>query len=159
NRISVPGAITGRFQKSDDTDCYIFVGKKGQKLLLEAQTLEYYSPTLVYLALKNAKTGAELAKSDPQKPPPTDQRIEFNPPEDGDYVLEVQHLNLAGRPSEAYRITITPSLPGFDVSLSLERYDLAPGSFAPVQLAVNRQGYAGPIDVRVVGSPAINGVA
>ncbi|MBI3407885.1 MAG: PPC domain-containing protein [Planctomycetes bacterium] len=157
NRIPVPGAVTGRFQQSDDTDCYLFDGKKGQKLLIEAHTLELYSPTLVYMVLKNAKTGAEIAKTDPQKPPPTDQRLEFTPPEDGDYLLDVQHINLNGGPSEVYRITVTPSLPGFDVSLGLERYDLAAGALAPIQLVVNRRGYAGPIDVSVVGSPTISG--
>jgi len=46
NRITVPGGITGRFQQSDDTDYYIFSAKKGQKLAIEAQTLELYSPRL-----------------------------------------------------------------------------------------------------------------
>lgn len=157
NRISVPGAVTGRFQHSDDTDCYLIAAKKGQKLLVEAHTLELYSPTLVYIVLKNAKTGAEIAKTNPQAPPPTDQRIDFTAPEDGDYLLEVQHLNLSGGPSEAYRISVTPSLPTFDVSLTLERYDLAAGSFVPLQIVVNRRGYAGPIELSVVGPAGISG--
>ena len=36
NRVPVPGGITGRFLVSDDTDYYIFAGKKGQKLVIEA---------------------------------------------------------------------------------------------------------------------------
>jgi dienelactone hydrolase len=152
NRISVPGAVTGRFEKSDDTDCYIFSAKKGQKITVEAQTLELYSPTLVYMVLRNAKTKAELAKTNPQSPPPADQRLDFTAPEDGDYVVEVQHLNYVGGPNEAYHLVISPTLPGFDVTLPLDRYDLAPDSFVPLNLNVNRRGYTGPIEISVVGA-------
>jgi hypothetical protein len=159
NRIPVPGGVTGRFQQSDDTDCYVFTAKKGQKLLIEAQTLELYTPTLVYMVLKNAKTGAEVAKSNPQAPPPSDQRFEFTAPDDGDYVLEVQHLTFAGGPSEVYHITVTPSVPGFDLVLPAERFELAPGSFAPVPVQAVRRGYTGPIELSLTGHPALTGTA
>lgn len=159
NRINVPGAVTGRFEHSDDTDCYVFTAKKGQKLTIEAQTLELYSPTLVYMVLKNAKTKAELAKTNPQSPPPTDQRIDFTAAEDGDYLLEVQHLNFVGGPSEAYRLVVTPTTPGFEITLGIDRYDLAPGSFTPLLLQVNRKGYTGPIDVSVNGPAGLTGAA
>ena len=68
NRIAIPGAVSGRIQKSDDVDFFLFSAKKGQKLNIEAQALDFYSPTLVYLIVRNAKTGAEVAKSNPQTP-------------------------------------------------------------------------------------------
>jgi dienelactone hydrolase len=151
NRVPVPGGVTGRFQHSDDTDYYVFAAKKAQKILIEARTLDLYSPTLVYMAVKNAKTKAVLAKNNPESQPPADQRIEFTAGDDGDYLLELQHLNYVGGPSESYHIAITPSLPGFDVSLGLDRYDVAPDSFVPVTLQVNRRGYTGPIAVGVYG--------
>ena len=77
NRIAVPGGMSGRFQRSDDVDFFVFSAKKGQKLAIEAHTLEAYSPTLVYMVLRNAKTNAEIAKTNPQTPPPGDQRIDF----------------------------------------------------------------------------------
>ncbi len=77
NRLPVPGGITGRFQQSDDTDYYVFTAKKGQKLQIVAHTLDLYSPTLVYMVLKNAKTGADIAKNNPQAAAPADQRIDF----------------------------------------------------------------------------------
>jgi dienelactone hydrolase len=158
NRVPVPGGITGRFEKSNELDYYVFAGKKGQTLLVDAHTLEHHSPTLVYLVLKDAKGKSELAKSNPQLAPPADQRIEFTPPADGDYLVEVQHLNYQGGPSEAYRLTVTPSTPGFDLSLGIERYDAPPGGFLRLPLLVTRRGYAGPIDVTVVaGHPGITG--
>jgi hypothetical protein len=153
NRIPVPGGITGRFQKTAELDYYIFAAKKGQKLLIEAQTLEMYTPTLVEMVLKNAKTGAEIAKTNPQAAPPADQRIDFTAADDGDVILEVRHLYYAGGPSEVYRVTVTPSTPGFDLVLPLERFELSPGSFAPIPVTVARRGYNGPIELSVAGLP------
>ncbi len=158
NRVPVPGGITGRFQQGEDVDYYVFAGKKGQKLVVEAQTLELHSPTLVYMVLKNAKTKAEVARSNPQLAPPADQRIEFTPTEDGDYLLEVQHLNYLGGPSEAYRVTVTPSTPTFDLALGIERYDVGPGGVLALPVLVSRRGYTGPIEVTVQANhPGITG--
>src|SRR5205823_8452715 len=120
------------------------------------ETLELYSPTLVYMVLKNAKTGAELAKSNPQAPPPGDQRIEFTAPDDGDYRLEVQHLNLIGGPSEVYRLTVTPAAPDFDLTLAADRVEVSQGGLGPIPVQVSRKGYAGPIELSLVGDPALS---
>jgi hypothetical protein len=158
NRLSVPGGITGRFEKSNELDYFVFAGKKSEKLLIEAHTLEHNSPTLVYLVLKDAKGKTELARSNPQLTPPTDQRIEFTPPADGDYLVEVQHLNYQGGPSEAYRLTVTPSKATFELMLGIDRYDAVPGGSVSLPLLLTRQGYGGPIDVSVVaGQPGITG--
>ena len=159
NRLMVPGGITGRFQVSDDTDCYVFTAKKGQKLLVEAQTLELYSPSLIYMQLKNAKTLAVLAQTNPAAPPPGDQRFEFTAGEDGDVILEVHHLNYVGGPSETYHISVTPSVAGFDLVLPADAFELSPGSFAPIPVQVVRRGYTGPIDLSVVGPPGFTGMA
>lgn len=157
--IPVPGGVTGRLMQSSDVDFYRFTAKKGQKLVIDAETLELYSPTLIYMAVKNAKTNAELAKTNPEAPPPADQRIDFTAPEDGDYLVEIQHLNLAGGPSEAYHLTIRPSAPDFDLSLNLDRFDLAGNSPLPLTILANRRGYAGPIDISLAGAGGMTGTA
>ena len=155
--IPVPGGVTGRFQQADDLDIYRFKGKKGQKLLIQAETFELYSPSMVTMVVKNAK-GAELGKSNPEAPQfDQAQRIEFTPTEDADYLLEVQHLNSAGGPNEAYRVTITPSIPEFDLSLGLDRFDLAPESPLALTVLATRRGYNGPIEVSLVGHPGFSG--
>jgi hypothetical protein len=157
NRVSVPGAITGRFEQSDDLDYYQFTGKKGQRLLIEAHTLEHHSPTLVYMVLKDAK-GADLAKTNPQANPPLDQRIDYTVPADGEYFVEVQHLNYLGNSTEAYRLTVTPYEPGFDLSLALDRYDVAASAAVALPLLLTRRDYTGPIEVSVVSEhPGITG--
>jgi hypothetical protein len=159
NRVAVPGGITGRFQHSDDTDYYVFAAKKGQKLVIEAHTLEYYSPTLVHLVLRSAKTLAEISKSNPQVQPPADQRIEFTASDDGDFLLEVTHLHFAGGPSETYHVTIRPSASGFDVLLPNDRFEVAPGGAAAIPVQIVRKGYAGPIQLSARGYPGLSGTA
>jgi hypothetical protein len=160
NRIPIPGGITGRFLKSNDLDCFLFAGKKGQKLLIEAHTLEQNSPTLVYMVVKDGKGKGELARSNPQQNPPADQRIEFTPPADADYLVEVQHLNYQGGPSEAYRLAVTPSFPRFDLSLSLERFDAPQAGAVSLPILATRRGYPGPIELSVdSGHPGITGKA
>lgn len=157
NRVPAPGGVTGRFQMSDDTDLFVFGAKKGQKLTVAAQTLEWGSPTLVYMVLKNAKTGAEVAKSNPAAASPADQKIDFTAADDVDYLLEVQHLNFMGGPSEAYHVSILPTRNDFDVSLLTDRADVAALSVAAFPLQVTRRGYAGPIDVVVTGPAGLTG--
>jgi hypothetical protein len=156
NRVAVPGGITGRFAEKNDLDYFVFTAKKGQRLIVDGITSELHSPSLLYMVLKDAK-GAELAKSNPQANPPADQRIDFTPQADGDYCLEVQHLNYVGGPSESYRISVTPYEPGFELALGIDRFDAAQGGRVSIPLFVTRRDYAGPIEVSVAGPPGITG--
>jgi len=156
NRVAVPGGITGRFVEKDDLDYYVFTAKKSQRLTIQGDTLELHTPTLLYMVLKDAK-GAEITKANPQAAPPADQRIDFTPPADGDYYLEIQHLNYVGGPNEVYRITITPYEPGFEISLGLDRYDIPQTGNHLVPINVTRRDYTGPIEVSVVGPTGITG--
>ncbi len=158
NRIPVPGGITGRFEKNNELDYYVFSAKKSQRLLIEAHTLEHNSPTLVYLVVKDGKGKNELVRSEPQLLPPDDQRIKFTAPADGDYLIEAQHLNYLGGPSEVYRLTVTPSTPTFELGLGIERYDATAGGSVSLPLLLTRRGYEGPVAVSVVaGHPGITG--
>ncbi len=146
NRIPVPGAVTARFEQKDDVDHFVFAAKKGQRLTVEAHSLEHLSPTEVYMVLKDAK-GAQLQVSNPMAAP----KLDFTAPADGDYTLAVEHLHLWGGPEEVYRLTVTPYQPDFALQLNLDRWDLLPGGKVAVPISVTRAGYAGPIEVSVVG--------
>lgn len=157
NRVAVPGGVSGRFHRGDDTDFYLFSAKKGQKLAIEAQTIEVYSPSLVLMILRSAKTGAEIAKSNPQAPPPGDQKLDFTAPDDGDFILEVQHLHFAGGPSESYHITLRPRTNSFEVVLPNERFDVAPSGVAAIPVQIVRKGYTGPVEISTKGHPGLSG--
>jgi hypothetical protein len=157
NRVAVPGGITGRFDKYGDKDQFVFSAKKGQKFLLQGYSMQLYSPALLYMVLRDAK-GTELAKTNAEANAPLDKRIDFTAPADGDYWVELQHLNYLGGPSEVYRLTITPKESEFNLSLSLDRWDMAPAEALVLPLQVNRGGYAGPIVVSVVSPhPGLTG--
>jgi hypothetical protein len=152
NRVNVPGGITGRFLTSGDIDYYVFSAKKGSTYAIEAQTLELYSPSEVYLALKDSK-GNQLAATNPQTPP----RLVFQAAAAGDYFVTVEHLLYWSGPAESYRLTITPDEPGFELSVGLDRFDVHPGASAVVPIWAVRKGYTGPIDVQVIGHPDVSG--
>src|SRR5262249_24116345 len=143
----------GRFEAKGDVDHYVFSARKGQRLVLRGHTHEGGSPAEVHMALKNPG-GTQLAGTNPAAHP----GIGFTPAADGDGILSLEQLNYLGRADQTYRLTIAPYEPGFELTLGLDRYDLAPGGYAavPIQTVVRRD-FGGPIEVSVTGTPAITG--
>jgi hypothetical protein len=156
---ALPCGVTGRFETSDDLDVYAFNAKKGEKIAVEAQTVEWGSPSLVYLSIKNAKTKAEVGKSTPQAPPPGDQRVEFTVPEDGVYLIEVQHLYYVGGKAETYHLTVQPVAPTFSLTLSLDKTEMSPDGLGVIPFQIVRKGFTGPLEVSVAEGSAFKGVA
>ena len=152
NRVPVPCGMTGRFEQKGDIDHFVFAAKKGQRYVIEARTQEYHSPTEVYMVLKDAK-GGQVAASNPA----VGQRIDYTAAADGDYTLSVEHLHYWGGPAESYHLTVAPYEPGFDLSIALDRWDVAQGGTLSLPILLARRDYAGPIEVSVVGHPGISG--
>ncbi|MBX9678788.1 MAG: PPC domain-containing protein [Gemmataceae bacterium] len=159
NRIAVPGGVTGRLSATSDVDVFVFAAKKGQKIAIEGQTMEWNSPSILYMTVKNPKTKADLAKSNPAVNPPADQKIDFTAPEDGDYLLEVQHLNFVGGPAEAYHISLRPTSATFEIDVALDKVDMSPGSVGVAPFAINRKGYNGAVELTLVPHPHLSGSA
>lgn len=153
NKLTLPCGVSGRLQEKGDVDYYGFTLKKGQRVLINAQTFELNSPSEVYLVLRDAK-GAQIAASNPM----ADQKIDYTAAADGDVTLSVEHLNLWGGPSECYHLTLlTSPEPDFTLAVALDRFDApAAGSFS-LPLILTRKDFKGAVDVSVVGNPAISG--
>ena len=152
NRVPVPGAVTGRFLEKGDVDYYVFALKKGQRVILDAQTAELGSPSEVYMVLRDAK-GTQIQATNPAAAP----RLDFSPPADGDYTLSVEHLLYNFGPTETYRVTIVPYAPGFDLALQMDRFDVSQDGTVSVPVLVTRRDYAGPIDLVVEGPAGLSG--
>jgi hypothetical protein len=152
NRLSVPCGMTARFEQKGDLDHFVFAAKKGQRYAIEARTQEYHSPTEVYMVLKDAK-GGQVAASNPA----VGQRIDYTAAADGDYVLAVEHLHYWGGPAETYHLTVVPYEPGFDLSIALDRWNVAQGGTLSLPILLTRRDYTGPIEVSVAGHPGISG--
>ncbi len=152
NRILVPGAITARFQKKGDIDSFNFALKKGVRYILSVQTHELGSPTEVYMTLRDAK-GAQLQVSDPMKA----AQLDYTPPADGDYTLQVEHLHLWGGPDEVYRVSVMPFEPGFDLALALDRFNAEQGGKLSIPVLAPRRDFGGPIEISAVGLQGVSG--
>jgi hypothetical protein len=152
NRVPVPGAVTGRFEQKGDVDWFVFTAKKGQRLILEAHTQDYNSPTELLLTLKDAK-GAVVQATNPANPP----RLDFTPMVDGDFYLTAEHLHGWGGPAEVYRLTVVPYEPGFDLSVQLDRFDAPQAGGLVIPILMTRRDYTGPVDISVRGPAGITG--
>lgn len=155
NRIPLPGAVSGRLEKKYDRDHFVFTGKKGQRVNIDAVTQEVHSPSVVYLVLRNAQ-GNQVAASNPTADP---ARIDFTLPDDGNYTLAVEHLHFWGGPEETYRIILGLHEPDFGLTAQLDRQDAPPGSTVPVHVTANRRDYGGPIEIAVSGPTGVSGSA
>ncbi len=154
NKLSVPGGVSARFDKPKDVDHFAIVGKKGQKLVAEAQTYEINTPTEVLIRILDAK-GTEIARSNPTLPA---ARVEFTPSADGEYVIACEHLNYLAGPNEIYHLTVQPVTPDFDIVLGLDRCEAAAGNGTAVMATVNRlNGYGGPVELSIVGDDSLSG--
>lgn len=152
NRIPVPGAISARLLESNDVDCFTFAAKKGQRLDIEVQSLEWSSPTEVYMVVKDAK-GTQLAAGNPQ----VGQTIDFTAPADGDFTVVVEHLLTWSGPAETYRLIVKPHAPSFELNLGSDRLDIAAGGNGAIPVTVVRKEYTGPIELEVLSPPSVHG--
>ncbi|CAN5468726.1 hypothetical protein BH10PLA2_BH10PLA2_11660 [soil metagenome] len=152
NRIPVPCAISARLMETNDNDCFTFAAKKGQRLRIEIQSLEWNSPTEVYMVVKDAK-GSQLAVGNPQ----VGQFIDFTAPADGDFTVIVEHLLSWNGPAETYRLVVTNFTPGFDLNLTNDRVDIAAGGYGAIPVTVVRRDYNGPIELEIVSPVGVHG--
>ncbi len=155
NKLPVPGGISARFATKADSDRFRITGKKGQKLTINAMAFELNAPTEVLIRVLDTK-GAEVARSNPAQP---GAKAEFTPAADGDFIIACEHTNYLSGPNEIYHLSVRPATPDFDVSLALDRFEAGAGSGTaiPVTSVVRSNGFAGPIELSVVGDPGLSG--
>jgi hypothetical protein len=83
-----------------------------------------------------------------------DSRILFDPPADGDYLIRVTDARGQGGDNFAYRLTVGPPRPRFNIRFSPTNPVISRGGALPIQVSAERlDGYEGPIDVRFDNLP------
>lgn len=154
-KLPVPGGVSAKFAGKNDRDHFAFPGKKGQKLVVRVLTFEVNSPAEVFVRVLDSK-GTEVAKSDPTKP---GTRVEFTPAADGEFVAACEHQNYLSGPTEVYHLSVRPAAPDFAVTLGAARVDVPAGAGGALTVTgVSRlNGFAGPIDLAVVGPAGLGG--
>jgi hypothetical protein len=83
-----------------------------------------------------------------------DSRLFFDPPADGDYLVRVGDAGGLGGSAYAYRLTVRPPRPSFQVSFTPTAPAVWKGGAIPVTVNADRSdGYEGAIDVRLENLP------
>ena len=83
-----------------------------------------------------------------------DSRLVFDAPADGDYQVRVGDARGQGGPLYAYRLTVRPPKPSFNISFTPTAPAVSKGSAVPVTVTADRiDDYDGPIDVRLDNLP------
>lgn len=156
NKLTVPGGVSARFEKAGDVDHFAVSCKKGVKYAADANTFEINSPCEVLIRVLDDK-GKEVGRSNPAQ---SNARVEFTPGADGEFVIACEHLNFLSGPNEIYHLTVRPVTADFDINLAFDRGEASPGGGTAVAATVNRlNGYAGPVELSIVGDAALSGTA
>jgi hypothetical protein len=84
-----------------------------------------------------------------------DSRIVFDPPADGEYQVSVGDARGMSGPTYAYRLTIRPPRPSYNVHFNPTSPSVWKGNAVPITVTTDRiDGFDGPIDVRLENLPA-----
>ena len=116
--LAAPCAFHGIIGKKGDVDWFRFHAKKGQNLRIRLRGRSLRSPLDSVLYLRDA-SGKQLGRNDDQGG--LDSIIDFKPPADGDYLLNVRdHLGKGG-PAYTYRVEIDHRKPALHATLPIAR--------------------------------------
>ncbi|MBT8044866.1 MAG: PPC domain-containing protein, partial [Verrucomicrobiae bacterium] len=116
--LTAPCAFNGIISQKGDVDWFRFSAKKGQNLRIRVRARSLRSPLDSILILRDAK-GKQIARNDDQGG--LDSIIDFKPPVDGDYFVNVRdHLGKGG-PSYTYRVEIDSRKPSLSATLPVGR--------------------------------------
>jgi hypothetical protein len=84
-----------------------------------------------------------------------DSRLTFTAPKAGTYVVRLRDARGTGGPNYAYRLTVAPPAPEYDLSVSPSNPNVPRGGRVPVTVfAFRRDNFDGPIKVTLGGLPS-----
>ncbi|QDU28778.1 hypothetical protein ETAA8_38830 [Anatilimnocola aggregata] len=155
--MAVPAGVNGRMDSEGDVDYYAFEAKKGEAFSLEVISRRRNSQLDSHLRLLNEK-GAQLQLSDDLKIGKrnfSDSWLEnWVAPADGKYFIEIRDVHLRGGDRFPYFLTVTRSLPYFELYLDTDKTQIPRGSSSVLFCRVERKGgFTGPVDLSVEGLP------
>lgn len=148
--LTLPGAISGRFQAPRDHDYYSFDAKAGQRWLFIGQARSLGSPTDLMLRIHNVE-GAVLGEADDAG---TEEGVlDFTAPADGTFRLHVHDLHQRGGPEHGYRVAIEPFRAGVSLSVNATGVTVPQGGVLSLDVSCGRRDFAGPVTLALRGAP------
>lgn len=150
---AIPVAMDGAFTRSSRTR-FRFHAAKDAKYVFDLLGRRIGSRIDGEIRVLDS-VGKEIAENDDLSVLTKDARVEFAPPAEGDFVVEVRNVEEVAGPDCYYRLKVSLIEPDFRVSIATDK--LAPPIGGTIGLPVTVErigGFSGPVDVRVEGLPA-----
>jgi hypothetical protein len=151
--IERPAVVTGLIDPPGDADVFAVTGKKGERLLIRAESRSLGYPPDAVLRLIGPD-GKDVARVDDAQRDAADALIERSLPADGEYRVEVTDLFDHGGPEYVYRLTIAEVEPDFSLAVKADAFTLTAGKPLSIPVTVTRAGgFAEPIEVGIEDLP------
>jgi len=159
-KVKLPIIVNGRADRPDDWDVFQFTGRAGETIVAEVHARRLDSPMDSLLKFTDAK-GKLLAFNDDHSDPAiglnthhADSYLSVKLPADGTYCVHLGDTARNGGKEYAYRLRISRPRPDFELrvvpSSAVVR---ARGSGAVTVWAIRKDGYDGPISVKLNNAP------
>ena len=153
NPVPIPVTINGQMDHDGDRDCFRFHAAAKQRLIIEVFSSRGGSPMDPYLTLRDSK-GKVVSENDDWPGRGRDPLIDFTPPADGDYVVEVRDVNESSGPNIRYRLMIGPPRQDFALTVTPDVLAVPIGGAALVNVRANKRwGWDGEIRLVIDGLP------
>ncbi len=159
---AVPVALNGRIAKPGEIDRFRLPVQPAQRLRFEVFADRLGSPMDAVLKLER-DNGTLLAQAD-DTPGSPDPRLDFTVPADvKSLVVVLEDLNGRGGPNCIYRVVVRPisadsAVKDFRLFLPSAELNVPVGASRIVEVAVEREGYTGPIRLGFEGLPGSGSV-
>jgi len=148
---------SGSIDAPGDIDVYQFLAKKGQQLSFRIDARSVGSQLDPLLRLTDV-AGKRLAQADDAamgKPGERDVILTFTVPQGGSYLLELHDQNWHGSHRHFYRLRAVGLEPDYALSVTSDRFVLAPGKPLDILVSVTRRdGFDNDIEITLDGLPA-----
>jgi hypothetical protein len=148
----LPVTVSGRLSKPGDRATFSFEAVKKKPISIELESRSLDLPVDAVITVRSA-AGKSLQTARAAKLN-VDPSLEFVPPEDGVYTLEVRDLLDGGGPRHEFLVRLRPQMPGFEATLTADSVQGKVKSPIDVPLTVEyRGGLKGPLEVHAEGLP------
>jgi len=150
---ALPAAVDGTFTRFPKAS-FRFHATSGAKYLFDLYGRRIGSRIDGQIRVLNS-AGKVAAENDDLSVLTKDARVEFAPPAEGDYVIEVKNVEEVTGSDCYYRLRATRIVPDFRLAIATDRLVSPAGGTIAVPVTVERiGGFAGSVEIRVDGLPA-----
>jgi hypothetical protein len=155
-----PCVANAVISKPGEHDVFAVRLPAGTAVVAEIRARRLGSPLDSMLKITDA-TGKTIASNDDHDDPSAglethhaDSRVTFTTPKEGIYQFHVSDTQGKGSRAHAYRLTIAPPQPGFDLRIVPSGINGRAGAMVPITAHVmRRDGFAGDIELRLIDAP------